>query len=280
MVRVGCVFVLAGVVGCGGGSSGGQDAGKGDASGDRADAADRGADTLSVDRAGDTAPDASAPDVEGVDAVDAPGAETDDGPAGADGVDGTSDGDVGDAVDASDAVEAAEPVTVKVGFTGTVVTVASAPLGFDSTVRTKPVSGNFTYNLGYVDDTAAGDRGKFERFGKMSFTLAVDGHTITGSGKGILQTENLTSSDTFRYLDGKQPIDNGVRTMKFDGVDAPTLRLSIAISDDSATMLTSDELPAPFPAIQIKGALGITHTFAFTDDGGTLLIQLDTLANQ
>jgi hypothetical protein len=110
----------------------------------------------------------------------------------------------------------------------------------------------------------------------MAFTFNVDGHKVTGSGKGILQTENLTSSDTFRYFDGPQG-DAKVRTMKLDEVDRPNLKLLIAIVDSTAMMLTSDALPAPFPTLDVTKT---PHTFSLSDEGGTLLMQLDTLVNQ
>jgi hypothetical protein len=112
----------------------------------------------------------------------------------------------------------------------------------------------------------------------MSFELKLEGKTVTGSGKGWLETVFVTGSHTFRFIDGDQPLDNGVRTMKLDGVDSPLMSLSISITDGTGTALTSDKLPAPFP-FDIK-VNSTTHTFKLSDPGGMLLMQLDTLVNQ
>jgi hypothetical protein len=200
-----------------------------------------------------------------------------------------SDGDAsgpGDAppdvvTDAASEVEAAAPRLVTVAFTGKVLTVASAPLGFDSTVRLEPVSGSFTYDLRLLDDQPNDPkRGHYERAGTTAFTFTVKGHTVKGSGRAIAVTEDL-NPDTFRFLDGPQG-DGVVRMMQFDGVDAPTLKLLIAITDGDGVMLTSDALPDPFPTVDIANAhsIKISHTFALSDAGGTLLMQLDTLVSQ
>ena len=61
------------------------------------------------------------------------------------------------------------------------------------------------------------------------------------------------------------------------GADAPALKLYLSITDGSGAMLTSDALPDPFPAVDVTKA---AITFSLMDAGGTLLMQLDTLANQ
>jgi hypothetical protein len=209
-------------------------------------------------------------------------------PGGVDGGAGVEDAaaaEAGDAKADADAAEAPAPRLVTIAFTGQVVTVAGTPLGFDGTVRTEAVAGSFVYdaNLG---DNLPGDplRGKYlgNGNGTTAFTLMVKGHTVKGSGKAILQTENL-NPDTFRFLDGPQVGDPLPRVMQLDGADAPTLELSFAITDDSGAMLTSDALPDPFPTVNIAnkdGGFNITHTFSLSDAGGTLLMQLDTFASQ
>ncbi|HVR03769.1 MAG TPA: hypothetical protein VMT47_16650 [Polyangia bacterium] len=87
-------------------------------------------------------------------------------------------------------------------------------------------------------------------------------------------TEDLTP-DAFRFLDGPQG-DAVVRIMKLDDVDAPALKLFIAVNSSGA-LLTSDALPDPFPAIDITK---LPHTFSLMDEGGSLAMQLDTLVNQ
>jgi hypothetical protein len=178
-------------------------------------------------------------------------------------------------------VEAAPPKLVTVAFSGQVITVAGNPLGFDSTVRLEAVSGSFTYDLRLADDLPNDPkRGKFWRGGTTAFTFTVKGHTVTGSGLSIVQTEDL-NPDTFRFLDGDQN-DTVTRIMKLDGADAPKLKLFLAITDDTGAMLTSDALPDPFPMVDIAndGGFTIAHTFSLMDDGGTMLMKLATLVNQ
>jgi hypothetical protein len=291
-VLVACAVVL--VVGCGGG--GGKvkhpDAAAND-DGSNVDQAAGGADAAAGDGASEAGVDgaAGAADVAAsTDADGAAGAET-----GADALDGvadvaseaTTDGGSetttdGDATADGDAAEAPAPKLVTVAFTGAVETVAGTPLGFDSTARLAAVSGSFTYDLRLLDDEPTDPlRGKYQRAGTTAFTMTVKGHTITGSGKAIVETENL-DPDTFRFLDGPQG-DTVVRTMQVDAVDAPALVLSIAITDTSGAMLTSDALPDPFPTINIAdadGGFNISHTFSLKDGGGTLLMQLTTLVSQ
>jgi hypothetical protein len=191
--------------------------------------------------------------------------------------DGGADTDAAASGDASDAGETA-PRLIGFSFTGEVVTVArkggtGLPLGFDGTVRTEKITGSLGYDPTLPDITAAGDRGKYQSIVGSSFTLTVKGKTITGTTRALMEVENLVSSDTFRFRDGPQFLDNTVRIMKLDGVDAPMLSLFIAISGD-ATLWASDKLPDPFPPID---PTKVAHTFSLEDEGGTLLLQLDTL---
>jgi hypothetical protein len=219
---------------------------------------------------------------------DAPGGDTS-GAAGAGGDGGLEAAEASvDGLDAADGapdagdVEAAAPRLVTVAFTGEVVTVAGTPLGFDSTVRTEPVSGSFTYDLRMIDDLPSDPkRGRWQAGGTTAFTFTVKGHTVTGSGHALLETQNL-DPDTFRFRDGPQG-DGVTRTMKLDGVDAPAMVLFIAITDTTGAMLTSDALPDPFPMLNIAnkdGGFEISHTFSIEDASGTLLTQLATLAQQ
>jgi len=176
-----------------------------------------------------------------------------------------------------DAGADAGPLLVSLQFSGTVQTVAGTPLGLDSSARLAPVSGQFAYDL-HVGDSARTDplRGRYLHFGTSQFTFTVSGHTVTGSGWAIVETENL-NPDTFRFRDGQQN-DGVTRIMKLDGVDAPALVLLIAITDSSGAALSSDVEPDPFPFTNIAS---FPHTFSITDgsDGGssTLLMQLDSI---
>jgi hypothetical protein len=275
LVVVASVAFLSALAACGGGGGGTQTKHP-DAAGDGLGAADHPSDAPGSEP--EVASDAVAGDVPGDTAPD----------AGADGADATSTGDadgaadVADAVsDAADGAEAAGPRLVTVAFTGKVVTVAGTPLGFDGTVRLEAVSGTFTYDLRLLDDQPSDPkRGKYQRAGTTAFSFTLKGHTVTGSGKAIVQTENL-DPDTFRFLDGPQG-DTVVRTMLFDGAAAPLLKLGIAITDGDGVMLASDALPDPFPTLDIanKVSFKVTHTFSLMDGNGTLLMQLDTLVSQ
>jgi hypothetical protein len=293
MRRLAGVVVLALLAGCGGGGGakpkkpdGGTDA-KG--SGAAGDLGSNGGAGGSGGVAGDAAGGA------GGSAGDAAGASGSAGGAAgaAGGAGGTAGADAGagardaadatpDAVtDAAAEVEAAPPKLVTVAFSGQVETVAGTPLGFDGTVRLEAVSGSFTYDLRLVDELPTDPkRGKFWRGGTTAFTFTVKGHTVTGSGLSIVQTEDL-NPDTFRFLDGNQN-DTVTRIMKLDGADAPKVKLYFAVTDDTGAMLTSDALPDPFPAVDIAndGGFTITHTFSLSDDGGTMLMKLSTLVSQ
>jgi hypothetical protein len=224
----------------------------------------------------------SAVDASAETAADAPGGDTAPGGDANDAADVRADGLVADdgASDLSQ-VEAAAPRLVTVAYTGTVITVVGTPLGFDSTVRTEPVSGSFTYDLRLVDDLPSDPKnGKWQRGGTTAFTFTVKGHTVTGSGAALLETQDL-NPDTFRFLDGPQ-LDGVTRIMKLDGVGAPDIVLFLSITDSSGAMLTSDALPDPFPMLDIanKSNFDISHTFSIKDTNGTLLMQLATLAQQ
>jgi len=163
------------------------------------------------------------------------------------------------------------PLFIHVDFTGEVVTVASMPLGFDSSVRLARVSGSFAYDLRVGDGQGDMTRGRYQHGGSSQFTVTVSGHTVAGSGLAFTEIENL-DPDTFRFRDGPQN-DPITRVMTFDGNASPTLKLTIAISDGN-TLFSSDVQPNPFPAIDIANT---PHTFSLQDAGGTLLMQLDTL---
>jgi hypothetical protein len=198
-------------------------------------------------------------------------------PADAAGVDASVAADA-PAIDAGSdggAADGLAPRLVTVHFTGAVATVTGQPLGLGDPARAAPVSGSFTYDLQTRDQLPADPRrGRFEHGTTSAFTFTVLGHTVSGSGWAIVQTEDL-DPDTFRYLDGPQG-DGVPRVMKLDGAPAPTLKLGIAITDSTGALLKSDALPDPFPAVDIAH---LPHTFSLEDQGGTLLMQLDTLTS-
>lgn len=226
---------------------------------------------------------------------DASPMSADDGPPAADAgpldvaADGPVDGGRGDAASPLDAAPAADlapdqaatpdaapPITVIMQFTGKVVTVAGTPLGFDSSVREAAVSGTFGYHLGAIDETPIDPKRGTYRYGQGSvFTFKVMNRSVEGSGRAVIDVENF-DPDTFRFRDGKMldPLD---RFMKVDGVVVPELRLTIAITDETGAMLTSDALPNPFPTLAFPKT---SHTFALKDGPNgenALLIQLDSL---
>jgi len=162
---------------------------------------------------------------------------------------------------------------VRLRFTGKAVTVTGTSLGLAaSTVQNMPaITGTLAYDLDVIDNEATDTtRGVFQHNGTSEFTFALLGHTVTGSGFAKVET---TAGDTFRFRDGPQTLDPVVRVMKLDGADAPMVSLIIAITG-GPSLLPSDALPDPFPAITIATT---PHTFSLSDAGGTLLMQLDML---
>jgi hypothetical protein len=282
MRRLSALCVVALVAGCGGGSTPAKkkpDAGNKDAvtTTDVGGTLDHVEDAPAAETAGDTAPDAGGT---GADAPPDMGPTTGDASPETAGDTASADAKDGGVSDASDAGETA-PRLVGFSFAGSVVTVARAdggvglPLGFDGTVRTEAVTGSLSYDPTLVDMYLPLNRGVYQAVAPQStFTLTVKGKTVTGSMRAKLEVEDGTTNDTFRFRDGPQAVDPVVRVMKLDGVDKPRLSLFIAISGGDGTMLTSEKLPDPFPAIDIKK---IPHTFSLEDEGGTLLMQLDTL---
>jgi hypothetical protein len=160
-----------------------------------------------------------------------------------------------------------------VSFQGTVVTVAQMPLGLDSSVRSTPVSGSFSY-----DPCAAQalpndpQRGRYPAAG-IALSLSVAGHALSGSGMAYVEVEDL-NPDTFRFEDGVRPLDTTIRVMTFDGQAAPKVSASIAITDASGAAFSSNALPAAFPLLNIAS---YPHTFSVSDPGGTLLLQLSSM---
>jgi len=184
-----------------------------------------------------------------------------------------------DAVDATAGADAgtdAGPRLVTLQFTGTVQTVAGTPLGLDASVRLAPITGELAYDLNVLDANPTDpQRGRYLHDGTSQFTFAVSGHTVMGSGLAIVEVEDL-NPDTFRFRDGPQN-DTVTRLMTLDGTGDPSLVLLIAITDDSGAALTSDAEPDPFPFTNITA---YPHTFSLEDDGGTLLMQLDSITMQ
>lgn len=232
-----------------------------------------------VDAPPTSTPDASADAGAPIDVVAADAARGDllaDMGAGADAPAGADGAAAADAAPEATPADAGAPRLVTVTFTGKVVTVAGAPLGFDATVRESPVSGTFAYDLGTTDESPVDPkRGTYKHGATSVFTFTVKGRNVEGSGRAVVDIENF-DPDTFRFKDGPM-IDAIPRTMKIDGVAAPALTLSLALTDGSGVMLSSDALPDPFPAIDLAKT---PHTFALRDDGGTLLMQLDSLAKR
>jgi hypothetical protein len=194
--------------------------------------------------------------------------------AAADAPDAAADGQDA-AVTADAAPEVWVPMLVTVDYTGTVATVMNTPLGLDSTIRTAPVSGSFSYDLRSGDSDTTSTRGTFACAGGCPFTFTVGTHTVTGSGMPVAYTENdIAMIDTFRYDDGGNLHDGITRIMKLDGTDDPTLQLQLSITDSTGALLASDALPNPFPTVDLTK---VAVTFSISNSGGTLLMQLGTL---
>jgi hypothetical protein len=195
--------------------------------------------------------------------------------AGAD-ADGSSsaDADGGSNADAADASLSCPPVVL--AYQGWVATVANSPLGLDASVRESGVAGTVAY-LPCVPDTDPNpQRGVYPHPFGGDFTLSVGGLTVTGSGKPLVQVEDF-NPDTFRWRDGKIPLDPVTRVMNVNGMPAPDVEVTLAITDGSGAAFTSDALPTRFPMLNISS---YPHTFSVQDNGGTLLMQLSTMTQQ
>lgn len=170
-----------------------------------------------------------------------------------------------------------DPVTV--AFAGEVATVSGTPLGLDSSVRTSPVSGSFSYRPCILDSRPESpDRGEYDHaVGAGAFDLGVASLAITGSGSPVVKVENL-DPDTFRYLDGPQLLDEDktLRRMFVDGKPNDQLKVSFSITDSTGQAFSSDALPKVFPLTDTSKP----HTFSVKDDNGTLLLQLSSLTQK
>jgi hypothetical protein len=166
------------------------------------------------------------------------------------------------------------PVTLT--FAGTVATVANTPLGLTSAVRTAAVSGSFAYLPCVGDMDPDPQRGIYEHGSGGTFSLSVGGLTVAGSGTPRVEVENF-DPDTIRWRDGAIPLDKRVRVMTVDGKPAPSVVVTIAITDDKGSALSSDALPTTFPFQMIAS---FPHTFSVEDAGGTLLLQLSSLTQK
>jgi hypothetical protein len=195
----------------------------------------------------------------------------DDHPSDAD-TDADSDTDTDSDSDTDSDTDTVPTETVTVTFAGTVITVSGTPLGFDDSVRTTPVDGSMSWTAPGTDEDDTPDRGEYHVAG--SFTLNVGGRVVRGSGSPEIQVEDL-SPDTWRYVDGSQVFAEHPPTMKVDGTADPSLGVWASFTDETGTLLTSDDLPTQFADLD-PDALVIT--FSVDDDGGTLLLELSSMA--
>jgi hypothetical protein len=101
------------------------------------------------------------------------------------------------------------------------------------------------------------------------------GTVVTGSATPYVRIENL-SSDTFRFSDGLSGSPAG-GMMAVNGTPDGTVRVGMGFTTSNA--FTSDALPLDFPFAKppLANPVSFPHTFAITDSGGTLLLQLSTL---
>jgi hypothetical protein len=170
------------------------------------------------------------------------------------------------------------PVTI--AFEGDIPTVSGNPLGLDSSVRTSPVSGSFSYRPCVVD-TKPNDpkRGEYDHAtGAGAFELSVTTLSIKGSGSPIIEVQDL-DPDTFRFKDGPQLLDKDktLRRMTVDGKPNDSLTIWLSITDSSGQAFNDDALPKTFPLTDIAS---YTHTFSVKDNGGTLLLQLSSVTQK
>lgn len=163
-----------------------------------------------------------------------------------------------------------EDPTVTVAFAGELATISGTPMGLSDSDRTAAATGSFTYDTCTAGLEEIEGRKLFD--GALTdFELDLAGVTVTGSQNGIVEIEDM-GSDTLRFVDGPQLGDPVIRTMQLDGQDSESLELWFAITDDDGASYDSTDLPVPFPMDP-----ALPHTFSLSDDGGTALLQLDSL---
>lgn len=184
-----------------------------------------------------------------------------------------SDTDTGEDTDTDSGGDTGTARTVTLAFTGSVATVAGTPLGLDGSARGTSVEGTLSWALDALDVDADATRGDY--YPEGAFSMDVGGKVVTGSGAPELQVEDM-SSDTFRYVDGSAQVAEVPPVMFVDGVPTPELGLWLSITDGDGASFSSDLLVSPFPMLT-PADLFITFSL---DDGGTLLMELDSITQE
>lgn len=201
------------------------------------------------------------------------GLDTDSGDTDSGDTDSGFDTDSGDTGGDTDTDTGEDARTVTLAFAGSVATVAGTPLGLDGAVRGTAVDGTVSWALDALDLDADATRGDY--YPEGAFSMNVGGKVVTGSGAPEIQVEDM-ASDTFRYVDGNAQLVDVPPVMLVDGVATPELGLWLSITDGDGTSFSSDLLVSPFPMVD-PSALFITFSI---EDGGTLLMELDTITQQ
>lgn len=172
---------------------------------------------------------------------------------------GTDSGDTGD--------DPPAVIDVFVAFTGEAATVVEGSPWLPDVVQHTPVSGRFAY-ASATPDADETERGWYPFHGGSLLELHVGDHLIEGSWDAAGE---LDGYGTFRFIDGEQ-LSEPKHAMTVDGVVADDFGLWTAFTDE--TLFPGDALPNPFPTVDPSR---VPHTFLLADDGGRVLIQLDTL---
>lgn len=158
-------------------------------------------------------------------------------------------------------------VDVFVVFTGEVVTLAGGSTWLPDAAQQTPVSGRFAY-ASATPDTDDGAGGWYAFRGASQLEIQVGDRTIAGSWDTAAQ---LDGYGTFRFIDGTM-LPETKHPMTVDGTAAADLGVWTAFTDEG--LFPGEALPNPFPTVD---PTGVPHTFLITDDGGDVLIQLDSL---
>lgn len=167
----------------------------------------------------------------------------------------------------------AEVITVL--WTASALTVVNKPFGLTVPYAT-PVAGYFTFDTLTEDSDDSPVRGAYQHAGNAGFRAEVLGHEVTGSLTPFYEVDLDADPtlDTFRIVDGPRTVGSEGGVMAFDGTEDSSIQLSVALTED---VFTDDALKDPFPLYDF-GFLGTPHTFSLKNSQGTMLMQIDSVA--
>ena len=174
--------------------------------------------------------------------------------------------------------------TIVIFYEAQISTIAGTPFGLDNSDLNSVVSGYFQYERSTPDQNPGNtERGDYPHnpalggiggggFEAVFSPNSVSSFTITGSDIPLVNIEDFSSAETFRFRDGPDTFNPG-GTMSLNGVSDDNIRMSLAITDGSASTFDNDSLPGnPFPMMMPPN---LPHTFSIgeIDSGDVVLLQ-------